>query len=258
MAVNIIRNEKIKKHNVEPYRFKVLGSASSSEEIEQEIKEPEITPIVEKVEPQPEPQQAPIEDSFVEKLLKKTDELSSNMIKLQMQLENQEAEFEKRLQEDTLRAKEEGQQLGEELASVKFNEQLQNLQSQYSRSISLLENECNNLNEFIKKNESELSGVAIEIAKEVIQKELNDNSSLIAQSLATSLLKELQADIKKQIKVNPKDFELLEQNFADNEFVEIKADEAISQGGIIILSQGGNIEGTISKRLEKFIQIMDE
>ncbi len=280
MDASVIRNEKINKHNVETYHFKVLSSSTPTEEgfVSQSLaqKFEEIKPELkaqneqediqnisheENKTPTTTPkkeQENPPQDSFVEKLLKKTDELSTNIIKLQMQIENQEAEFEKRLEEEILRAQEEGQRIGEQTAQTKYQEALQSLQTQYFRSISLLEEECKNLNEFTQKNEEELSNVAIQIAKEVIAKEVEDHSSQIAKNLAASLLKDLQSDIQKQIKVNPKDYEELKNTFQSDELVQIKQDEAISQGGLIILSDSGNIEATISKRLEKFIQMMDE
>lgn len=276
MDLHVIRSEKIKKHNVEAYHFKVLGSPTNTPKkdedvgIEEFIEEP--TPrkkikeapsintqeIEQSEQIEIEPTQITQEDNFVEKLLKKTDELSSNIIKLQMQIESQEAEFEKRLTDEISRAKEEGIKEGEEQANLKAKEQIQSLQEQYGRSVTLLENECKSLDEFAKKTESELSNVAIDVAKEVIQKELDDNSSKIALSLSHALMKEIENGIKIEIKVNPKDYTVLSKEFSENEHVTIKQDEAIAQGGVIILSSVGNLDGTISTRLEKIIQMMDE
>ncbi len=278
MDASVIRNEKIQKHNVEPYRFKVLSSSLADETIQDNveplsqdlsanieqtptnppIQEPIKAPEPTQQEPTKSDEQNTAQDNFVEKLLKKTDELSSENIKLQMRLENKEAEFEKTLQEQSALAKEEGEKAGEARANEKFNEKLLDLQTQYSRSISLLEEEVQKLNDFIKKNESELANVAIDIAKEVIQKELTQDSSKIAKSLAVSLLKELETDTQKQIKVNPKDYEYLKESFTNDKLIEVKQDDAISQGGVIILSPSGNIEGTITKRMDKIKQMMDE
>ena len=45
-----------------------------------------------------------VESTFIEELLKKTDELSGNIVKLQMQIENQESEFKIRLENETVRS----------------------------------------------------------------------------------------------------------------------------------------------------------
>lgn len=268
MDVNVIRSDRIKRHNVEAYHFKVLGSSTPQKDedvgIEEFVEEPKevIEGVdleeIEPQEPQMQPQEPSREDNFVEKLLKKTDELSSNIIKLQMQIESQEAEFEKRLQDEISRAKEDGIKEGEEIANQKANEQIKSLQEQYGRSVALLENECKNMQEFTKKTETELSSVAIDVAKEVIQKELENSSSKIALSLSHALMKEIENGTKIEIKTNPKDFSVLSSEFEQNEHVSVKEDEAIAQGGVIILSSIGNLDGTISTRLEKITQMMDE
>lgn len=269
---NVIRNEKIVNHNIEPYRFKVLGSlvsnANSEEDEDGESQElaqesPNTETKTQEVQTSEEvsqesPSKPMVEDAFVEKLLEKTDELSSNIIKLQMQIENQEEEFERRLKEATEKAKEDGLKEGEEKATTSFESKLTQLQTQYTRSIKLLNEEHGNFKAFITKSEQELSNIAIDVSKEVIQKEISQNSKEVALSLAKSLMKELEGAAKIEVKVNPSDFEYIQEALREDENIQVKADDAILQGGVIILSDSGNLDGSIDLRLAKIKQMAQE
>ncbi len=271
MQANIIRNERIKKHNVEPYHFKVLSSNIISPSETETKTTPNTTepsePVVE-IETNLEQEEFKLEEpintepqannDFVETLLKKTDELSDNIVKLQMKIESQEEEFEKRLAEEVQRAKEEGLNEGYEKAKAENEEILAGAQSQYARSVSLLEQECVKFQEFLNQTKEELPSTAIEVASEVIQKEVSKDSSSVASSLANALIKELESNIKIQLKVNPKDFSELQTEFEHNEYVELISDDAVSKGGVIVLSDKGNFDGSLDTRLKHIKQIMSQ
>jgi len=143
MKSSVITSETSPAHFIENYRFKVLGSNERAQDsapvlieennLSEELNEQNLEQSGENFTPQnqpvhqmqsnmqnhfaPQPQnnqahQPGFDSSFVEELLKKTDELSSNIIKLQMQIENQESEFAKRLEAETIRAKEDGKNEG--------------------------------------------------------------------------------------------------------------------------------------------------
>lgn len=265
MDTNIIRNDKIDRHNVESYHFKVLGSNITPIE---EVKEDGIEEFMKEDVPRKKIKEAPIvepleqspliEDGFVEKLLKKTDELSSENVKLQMKNESMKADFDKELAQSLEKTKTESFEEGYTKAKDEAKEFLSSLQTQYSRSCILLEEKVKALEEFIKKTELELSDTAIEIAKEVVKKEIDENSSKVALSLTHALLKELQNPTKIEIKVNPKDFSVLKENLGENPSLKVTSDEAIAQGGIIILSDSGNLDGSVKRRMDKIVQLMRE
>ena len=113
---NVISNETSKQHVIEGYRFKVISEFTSEQEKAQneqthhEIPMPQAPIKEDKIE---EPKEDKTEEkgvafqpSFVEDLLKKTDEMSNNIIKLQMQIESQENEFNNRLASELENAKE--------------------------------------------------------------------------------------------------------------------------------------------------------
>ncbi|QCD53271.1 flagellar assembly protein FliH [Campylobacter sp. RM16192] len=274
MRSSVITNEDTKSHFVESYRFKVLGQekkANDSHENEHAGKNSinsensnianfatNFDHSIKNNQQIPISQDPKIESNFVEELLKRTDELSGNIIKLQMKIENQESEFAKRLENETIRAKEEGLRQGFEDAKAKFESELKSLESRYLNSVAKLDSEVAKFENFLSSSENELSSTAIDIAKEIVKKEISSNSSSVAYALAKSLIKELNEAKKLQIRVNIKDFEFLKEHFGTSENIQILADEAINVGGVILMSDAGNLDGTIEARFEKIKRIVGE
>ena len=288
MKSSVITSETSPAHFIENYRFKVLGSNERAQDsapvlieennLSEELNEQNLEQGGENFTPQnqpvhqmqsnmqnhfaPQPQnsqahQPGFDSSFVEELLKKTDELSSNIIKLQMQIENQESEFAKRLEAEIARAKEDGKNEGIAQTNAANEEKIKELEAKFSASAAKLDEQYVKFDEFLKKSEEELGQTAIKIAKEVIEKEVSSASSQIAHHLANSLIKEL-SDVKNiEIRVNPEDSDYLKEQFSKNERVKVSADDAISKGGVVIISEGGNIDATMQTRLEKLKMLVN-
>lgn len=288
MKSSVITSETSPAHFIENYRFKVLGSNERAQDsapvlieennLSEELNEQNLEQGGENFTPQsqparqmqpnmqnhfaPQPQnsqahQPGFDSSFVEELLKKTDELSSNIIKLQMQIENQESEFAKRLEVETIRAKEDGKNEGIAQTNAANEAKIKELEAKFNASAAKLDEQYAKFDEFLKKSEEELGQTAIKIAKEVIEKEVSSASSQIAHHLANSLIKEL-SDVKNiEIRVNPEDSDYLKEQFSKNERVKVSADDAISKGGVVIISEGGNIDATMQTRLEKLKMLVN-
>ena len=288
MKSSVITSESSPAHFIENYRFKVLGSNERAQDsapvlieennLSEELNEQNLEQGGENFTPQnqpvhqmqsnmqnhfaPQPQnsqahQPGFDSSFVEELLKKTDELSSNIIKLQMQIENQESEFAKRLEAEIARAKEDGKNEGIAQTNAANEAKIKELEAKFSASATKLDEQYAKFDEFLKKSEDELGQTAIKIAKEVIEKEVSSASSQIAHHLANSLIKEL-SDVKNiEIRVNPEDSDYLKEQFSKNERVKVSADDAISKGGVVIISEGGNIDATMQTRLEKLKMLVN-
>ncbi|EAI7262591.1 flagellar assembly protein FliH [Campylobacter lari] len=264
---NVISPENISAHVVEGYHFKVMSEMSSNEEQKQEETQTiNQTPLAQNatqqavenqtVETAPQPQ---IQPDFVEDLLKKTDEMSGNIIKLQMQIESQEAEFNNRLNTELEHAKEKFTKEGYEQAQKNFESELEALKEKYLKSVEKLENTVQNLNEFLSKNEKELADTAVIIAKEVIAKELEENSSLIALNLAKELMNELKNATKIELKLSPDDFEYVKSHLEQEQSnIKFSLDDAINKGSILILSDAGNIESNLNNRLQKIKNMVNE
>ena len=288
MKSSVITSETSPAHFIENYRFKVLGSNERAQDsapvlieennLSEELNEQNLEQGGENFAPQsqpvhqmqsnmqnhfaPQPQnsqahQPGFDSSFVEELLKKTDELSSNIIKLQMQIENQESEFAKRLEAEIARAKEDGKNEGIAQTNAANEAKIKELEAKFSASAAKLDEQYVKFDEFLKKSEEELGQTAIKIAKEVIEKEVSSASSQIAHHLANLLIKEL-SDVKNiEIRVNPEDSDYLKEQFSKNERVKVSADDAISKGGVVIISEGGNIDATMQTRLEKLKMLVN-
>ena len=285
MKSSVITSETSPAHFIENYRFKVLGVGERATDsapvlieennLSEELSEQNFGQKGENFVPQAshqtqtnpqnhfvsQPQNSQMqqggESSFVEELLKKTDELSSNIIKLQMQIENQESEFAKRLESEISRAKEDGKNEGIAQANAANEAKIKELEAKFNASAAKLEEQYVKFDEFLKKIEEELGQTAIKIAKEVIDKEISTSSNQIAHHLASSLIKELSNVKNIEIRVNPKDSEYIKEQFSKNEHVKISADDAISKGGVVIISDGGNIDATMQTRLEKLKMLVN-
>lgn len=262
MARSVITTQDIKEHNVEPYRFRVIGSTPDVPKKAEENIEDEKEEIKEENKEEENHQQKvdkkSLEPNFVEELLKKTDELSSNIVKLQIKIESQEEEFEKRLVQETKKAKEEGEIEGEKRVQAATKESQEKLETQFGKALHLLEEAGETLKAFLKKCESELSDAAIDVAKEVVKKEVSKDSVAVSVALAKALVKELIDATKVEVKVNPKTYEAVKEAFEPFEHIDVGADDAISEGGAIVLSDVGNIDATLATRLEKVKQMMKE
>ncbi|ARJ57365.1 flagellar assembly protein FliH [Campylobacter cuniculorum] len=266
---NVISSKTSNQHVVEDYHFKVITEFAEPEkhnsqnDTEKENKENHPTPktpnpanneiqLEEKTSPEPL-----FQPSFVEDLLKKTDEMSNNIIKLQMQIESQESEFNNRLNSELENAKEKFTKEGYEKAKAEFDKELIDLKDKYLKSVMKLDEACQNLDSFVEKNEKDLADTAIDIAKEVILKELNEDSKKIAYALAKDLISELKGASAIELKVNSNDFDYLKEKFSDNAHIKINLDDAISKGSVVVLSDAGNIESNLNNRLTKIKKMVN-
>lgn len=267
---NVISGGASQQHIVEGYRFKVISefdnttpnenqTASNTNSTSNAPLNSNPSPTLENEKPEENQNSAQAQEanspafqpSFVEDLLKKTDEMSSNIIKLQMQIESQESEFNNRLNTELENAKEKFFKEGYEEAKAEYEKELEELKDKYLKSVAKLEEACLNLNTFIEKNEKELAHTALDIAKEVILKELENDSSKIAYALAKDLLTELKGASAIELKVNSNDYGYLKEQFKENSNIKITLDDAISKGSVVILSDAGNIESNLNARLAK-------
>ncbi|ANE33789.1 flagellar assembly protein FliH [Campylobacter hyointestinalis] len=260
---NVINQEENKEHIVEQYRFKVISSFSQpapEKQIEQPIKEdqPELVEETKDEAPKASSEDTKLEPSFIEELLKRTEELSENIVKLQLQIENQEKEFKERLETEVNRAKEDALKEGESLAKAKFDAELSEIETKYTNSIKKLDEEKDKLEKLYQKSEKEIANTAIDIAKEVILKEIKDSSAAIASNIAKNLIGELENASQIEIKTNPEDYEFVKENIKLSSNLKVSADDAISKGGVIILSDIGNIDGSVAERFEKIKKILSE
>ena len=268
---NIIGQEELKNHNIKKYEFKSITSEmlesgkilEPSKEINKEttseINESEIlgeTQASTEVQNTESTMQkiATLEQELVERLLQKTDELSSSLAKLQIQFEKLQVESEQRVAS----AREEGYKDGFREAETKAKDELfaeiNTQKKSLVDSIITLESALKQSQKHLEDLEKELSAISVDIAKEVILSEVSEKSQKIALGLTKELLNSIMDATNIKIKVNPSDYLFLKEQLSENTKVEILADSAVSLGGVVIVSDSGNLDGTIMARYKNLKQ----
>lgn len=263
----VISGDKLSRHNIDKYNFKVLAigggtkktnlkafGKDDTQEQQQNQQQPQQSTQPQQETKKEEPKSN--KDSIIESLLKKTDEMSSNFIKLQMKLESMQEEHKQELEKTKNEAFEEGVLKGKEEATKECEAKYQESLNLFATSISKLESKANEYNTALETLKKELSSAAIDIAKEVVEIELKQNSNEIAEALSNSLIEELKDASKITLKVSPENFTYLTQKLSELKNVEVVADNAISDGGVVAISDVENIDAQIHNRLERVKKVI--
>jgi len=189
------------------------------------------------------------DNSLIESLLKKSDELSTQIINMQQQMQQQSQEYKDQLSQVKELSYKDGYNEGYNKAKSENEDEIKTRLSKLTESISKVEEVYENYQSKAENIEKELVGVAVDISEQVIAKEVGKNSKQIALNLTKELIDDIKEATKIEVKVNPEDYEYVKDNIK-LEKVKITPDNAISSGGVVILSDAGNIEGEISDRFK--------
>ena len=195
-----------------------------------------------------------LEKELIDKLLQKSDDLSASL----KGFEERFAELQAQANEREKIAKEEGIKEGKMMVDLELKNSIESEREKIASSINKLDSAIDGAKEQIAKLESELSSIALDIAKEVIIKEVSEESAKVAASIAKELLKSMSGNLDVVIKVNPADFEFLNNLAKGKENIKIKSDDAIAKGGVVIISENGNIDGSIMSRYKLLKQSVIE
>ncbi len=248
----VIPSSRSGEHAVSKYQFKILSSLSGSSigEASEEIGQP----LSEIQEPSgtlhPETPHSS-KDALIESLLKKADEMSSNVIKMQMRLETMQEEHAQAIEEARQAAYQEGFAAGIAQEQAQSVSRKEHSQDQVSVSVKTLENSAAEFVSALDAIQKELTHTALEIAKEVIGIETQDRSAKIAAKLSADLIEELKDASKITLRVNPSDHGFISEKVGSLEHIEVLSDRAISPGGVVAISNAGNIDSEIKKRYER-------
>ena len=241
----IVNGEAVERHIINQYTFKNFDEEMTvNEEVENTQKEIKTN----NTNHNENAQNNNNNNEIIEKLLQKIEELSNNIINIQTKFEQQLNECKKQIEIEKNKAYEEGYKKGKVEANSEIAKELEEKLSLLKNSIQKVDNINELFEEKILSIEKELISVALDIAKEVIQKEVSENSKEIAYNLAKALMEDIKDATKIQIKVNPKDAKYLKEQNLQN--VEIIEDEAVKEGGVIIISDIGNIDAEILQRFK--------
>ncbi len=261
MSLNSFDNEKlisknhIEEHRVIKYEFRPI-IANESEDSKEENDTSQVTTQDQSNTAPSENliQEASIEKELIEKLLQKTDELSSSLAKLQIQFEKQQLEMEEQINIARNDAYKDGLKDGEEKFKTKSESDLKARESALVDALIALDKMMQDSQKHFQELEKELSAIAVDIAQEVIIKEVEKDSAAIAIALAKELLGSISDATDVHIKVNNLDYPELNNALKDYPKIKIQADNAIKRGGIVISNSGGIIDGSISGRYKALKQ----
>ncbi|MEA3372983.1 MAG: flagellar assembly protein FliH [Campylobacterota bacterium] len=252
----VINETKAGQHSIDKYKFKVfsMGAESVSDHTvslaEQQLEEPSVAELAEDV-PGAVHKRNSAHDEMVESLLKKTDDVTSNFIKMQMKLEAMEESHKTLLEEAKKEAYNEGVTAGRSALESELSQAKEEGISQFSESVKTLEISAQTFERSLGGIQEELIHAAIDIAKEVIAVDVSEQGSEIAKKLSSSLIEELQSASKVTLKVNPADHGAISEHVGTLEHIDVISDSAISRGGVVAISDAGNIDSEIMKRFER-------
>ena len=250
----VISNNSIANHSVNKYNFKVIASGAQNNEeerVEQVSFSQEKHPGLRASDVDSSALSNKSKESLIESLMKKTDEMSSNFIKLQMKLESKEEEYKLELQKAKEESFAEGLEAGKAKAIQDGDVNVSDAIKLFSQSVKKLDNSALEFESALESIKKELISAALDIAKEVVNVEVGENSAKIAKVLASELIKELQSASKITLKVNPMDHGIISEHVGSLKHVEVVSDSAISKGGVVAISDACNIDAEISKRFER-------
>jgi len=250
----VIDADKLKEHNVKKFEFASLDlNQEKKPSFNQALFSNQKTtdaPKVAKEEPKEE-------TTNVDELFQKIESLTSDKINLEMELETVKKEFDERLKESNEIAYEKGKVEGVKDTQETLQDHNDELNIQLIKSITALDEQIQKHEEFLTSSEDELVEVSTIIAKKIIKKELEENSEIVAKILADTFINDLKEASAITLKVNPKDALYIQEHYKGQKNIKIDADDAINKGGIIILSDIGNIDGNIDTRVKKAIALIE-
>jgi flagellar assembly protein FliH len=250
----VIPSSRIEKHRVDKYNFKVIamgGGADETQEKETLNATQQQSPVQAATEIDSSALDTKSKESLIESLMKKTDEMSSNFIKLQMKLEAKEEEHKEALQKAKEEAFAEGMKAGKAQALEEIDKDLNEKMELFTSSIAKLQKSAGEFEDALESLKNELVNAALDIAKEVIEVELSEHSNEVAKVLSDELIKDLQGASKVTLKVNPKNHAYISEHLGTLTHVNVLADSAVSEGGVVVISDAGNIDAQISKRFQR-------
>lgn len=252
---SIITKDNLNEHTVGKYQFKILSalSGASVHEAVEELGLEYPSKGGEEAESRyEEPQPSNIhKDELIESLLKKADEMSSNFIKMQMKLESLQEEHASVLEATKKASYDDGFTAGMLSEQSQDSTRKQSAQEQVANSVKTLEEAAGKYSDALEAIQKELTHTALEIAGEVIGIETQENGAKIAAKLAADLIEELGEASKITLRVNPADHGYISEKVGSLTHVEVLSDRAISSGGVVAISDLGNIDSQIKKRFER-------
>ncbi|GAA7257623.1 flagellar assembly protein FliH [Helicobacter pylori] len=257
MDNNFITQTDHEKHTIKKYEFRNIDKTL----------EAQIAPSMEEkgiYTPNTEPTNTQSDEilaiqKILNEILQGNKTLETSLQALQSQIQTMHSSDSHALLEETKNsAYEQGFLEGEKKARENLGAQIQSQQQALVLAIQNLNEALNQSYENVKSLEAELSVIALDLAKEVIIKEVQEESGKIANEIAKELLAPIADSNEITLKVNPLDLPYLQEKLPEVQRINFKADPLIARGGVIISSPKGNFDGTILSRYKNLKRIILE
>lgn len=105
--------------------------------------------------------------------------------------------------------------------------------------------------------ETKLLKTSISIAQKIINIEVGENSSKIAKQTINQLLDKVKSASKVKIHLNPKDYHILKAELSLEPFIELCEDPNVIAGGVVIVSDLGNFDGSVEAKVTSMLESLD-
>lgn len=245
MSSNFITETDHQKHTIKKYEFRSMDKKL----------EAEIAPAMEESGIYTPPNESNQNENFtilqelLKEVLEQNTQTKASLENLQEQMQNFSASQQTQIIEESKKsAYEQGVLEGEKRAREALEGEVENQKQSLVYAISNLEEMIAKTQEKIKSLENELSAIAIDLAKEVIIKEVQEESEKIALHIAQELLEPISQSTEIVLHANPLDLPYLQEKLPQASKIAFEADPLISRGGVVISSPKGNFDGTILSR----------
>lgn len=253
---NFITEDEVQKHIIKKYEFR-----SMDKELEAQIAPSmQESGIYTPQEQSKEIEGVKVLQSQLENILEQNRQIFQSVTSLQEQIQIQNQSKDSHLLEEI---KTSAYQQGLLEGKSKMQEELtQDLEAQKERmvyAIKTLEEKAQDMQAQIQKIRDDLSVIALDLAREVIVKEVEENSAKIALAIANELLQPMEKDAQITLKVHPLDLAYLQEKLSHHEKITLQPDVSIGRAGVMILSAQGNFDGNILARYKNLKRsLLDE
>ncbi len=105
--------------------------------------------------------------------------------------------------------------------------------------------------------EANVLKTALKFAQKIIQLEVSEKSAQIAKQTLEPIMQKIKTASHIEIRLNPKDYLLLKDEFEFGVNVSLIEDANVALGGVIVTSDLGNFDGSVEARIKSIMQLCD-
>jgi flagellar assembly protein FliH len=259
METIIDANGDLSRHKIQKYAFKKLDVNDDTTHIhetapQEQVQQAQSLPDYEEDTPKKtsllDAKELKELSSSQSTMLRRIEELYTFVETMRGDLNNQSQTMSQHFEQNLQQTFQNGIKTGEEENRKKLDQEMQDMKSRINEAINTFATETQKVQGLLENLEDALVKTSIEIAQEVIKVSLDERAEQIALALSKELINDLKSASDITIKVNPYDIDFIINNI-NNEKINVEGDIAVARGGVVVLSNIGNIDGSIKERFAK-------